>query len=496
MKSASFLNEFDPGRGDVHRNARASILHSPIFRSFFDRVDSARPLTLRRIAPFIYFLLAAPSYLMLLFAFPNFQAPDDPDHFKRAYTLLHQPFKIITPEGKNSGGMIDSNLKHYADAQLSIVSRPDYPGDLSQSGSNKLDHVRWAGSVEYVEMPGAISYLPFLYAPQSIIIWVGTSFDLTVAQTVLLARFVNGALAIALVTVALALLPGGHAFVLVLLFLPRTMLQFPSNSADPLLFGLALLVVALSLRTRTYQGFASYLAMAAALFIAAAIRPPFAALGSVPIGLAFARKRIAGGLIMVIAVLAAARWILWVLPQINDDRCLGEKGGLAARVFAFVLNLPSVLFSTLAEHGDFYFYSLVAHYGFGDGPLGEIGSPMPGIMYSFALFLLAWAVRVDVATETQLPRLHRVLLFGSAALVMLVTFFAMFVACTAANSDVIAGVQGRYFIPALFAVAPAIAGTMHPKHAWSWRPLVVALFLWVPACVAIMLSQVTVLYRM
>jgi uncharacterized membrane protein len=432
----------------------------------------------------------------LLFTFPNFQAPDDPDHFKRAYTFLHRPFEVITPDGRNSGGLIDSNLNLYAKEQLAIVSRPDNPNDLSQSGSNRFEDLRWARTVEYDEMPGAIMYLPLLYAPQTIAIIAGRGLGLTVSQTVFLARSINGALAILIVTVGLALLPSGHAFVLVILLLPRTMLQFPSNSADPLLFGLALLLIALSLRSRSYGKLASYSAMAFAVFVAAAVRPPFAALALVPIGRALARKRLVGGIMLIAGVLSAASWTLWVVPQIHDDRCLGEKGGLAAKALAFIIDMPSLIVSTLAEHGSFYFFSFVAHYGFGGGPIGEIGSPMPGPVYSLAIFLLAWAIRVDLASRFHLPRVDRALLVCSACLVILVTFFAMYVACTAASTNVIAGVQGRYFIPALFAVAPAIAGMMNKNRAWPWQPFVLALILWVVACVAIMVLQAPGLYRM
>jgi hypothetical protein len=78
---------------------------------------------------------------------------------------------------------------------------------------------------------------------------------------------------------------------------------------------------------------------------------------------------------------------------------------------------------------------------------------------------------------------------------MLVTFLAMYVACVAPSSSAIAGVQGRYFVPALIAVAPALSG-LRPGPGDRLQALFPwVLGVWVAACVAGMSGQAHLLYQ-
>ncbi len=49
----------------------------------------------RRFSPALIFLaLVLPATVILNFTFANFHAPDDYDHVKRAYTLIHHPLRM------------------------------------------------------------------------------------------------------------------------------------------------------------------------------------------------------------------------------------------------------------------------------------------------------------------------------------------------------------------------------------------------------------------
>src|SRR3954462_11503998 len=129
-----------------------------------------------------------------------------------------------------------------------------------------------------------MSYFPALYAPQTLALELGRATGATVEESVLWARIASGLAGIALAALGLRLLPFGHSLVLVLLLLPRTLLQFASNSADPILYGLALIVVAIGLqRTGGLRPIARNGLAAAALFVAAAVRPPLAGLAFTPV---------------------------------------------------------------------------------------------------------------------------------------------------------------------------------------------------------------------
>jgi Predicted membrane protein (DUF2142) len=435
----------------------------------------------RRLSPArLYLLLALPAALVLSFAFPNFHAPDDSDHVARAYTLVHGPLAPVTPVGRSSGAMVDSGLADYVAAERPVAVLSGAPVTGAEAASfRSAGTIRWNGERRFAPLPGAMAYFPLLYAPQALALEVGRLTGASVAQSVLWARLANGLAAIALVALGLRLLPFGHMLALVVLLLPRTLLQFASNSADPILYGLSLIVTALALR-RASGG--SGLAAAAALFVAASVRPPLAALGLAPALQALRSRQWLSLVLLAVAVAAAAAWTLALMAQIVDPRC-GGSGPLGPRLAAFATGWPWLVGHSLADRGGYYFTSFIGHFGWGDGPNGRLSYVLPVWMYVSTMILLPVAIRNDVRTPAAIDRPMRLSLAAGAALVVLVTFLAMYVACRGAQSGVIAGVQGRYFVPALLALAPALSGLAPAARdrLQCWFPVLLAL--WAGACV-------------
>ena len=447
----------------------------------------------RALSPARLFLaLALPATLILSFAFPNFHAPDDSDHVMRAYTLAHGAAAPITPTGRSSGAMIDSGLADYVAAQRPVSVLSGAPPTAAEARASRYaPGLRSTGETRFAELPGAVAYFPALYAPQTLALEAARLGGLTISQSVLAARLANGLAGILLIALGLRLLPCGHALALVLLLLPRTLLQLASNSADPILYGLSLLVIALGLRQ---TGRLNGALAGAALFIGASVRPPLAALSLTP-ALRAVRNRDRGGLLLLAAgVAGAAAWTLLVLRQIVDLRC-GGGGAPGPRMAEFALAWPRLIGTSLAEHGSYYLTSFIGHFGWGDGPNGRFSYALPSWMYISTLALLPIAVRNDVRAAAAPDRLERASLFAGAALLVLITFLAMFVACRASPTGSIAGVQGRYFLPALLALAPALSG-LAPAAARDrlHSAFPILLSVWTAACTAGMALEAQRLY--
>lgn len=441
-----------------------------------------------------YLLLVVPSTILLNLTFPNFHAPDDYDHLKRAYTLVHGPFRIITPKGRSTGAFIDRGLTDYIDAQIPLV-RSTLP--LSQAQRAALDrasHLRWTGELTFSEMPGALSYFPLLYAPQTIALEISRVLGARVELSVLFARALNSIVAIALATIGLHLLKGGEAIVLFLLLLPRTLLQFASNSADPILYGLALIIVALGLRTCTSPRLRTGI-LGFTIFVASTVRPTVAAL-ALPAGVCALRKRRWPSFFLLAASCAlAAIWITGILPSITDERC-GNLGTFETKVRNFAFDWPQLITHTIAQRAGYYYTSWVGYYGWGDARTALIGNPMPNWVYLTALPIFAIAMCRDLLSASW--NLHvsaRISLVAGAACALFLTFFAMYVGCTAAGQTVIGGVQGRYFIIALFPMAPAIGGLLSARGTVDLNGVFLALIVtWSVACTATMLAACAQLY--
>src|SRR3954471_7686903 len=137
---------------------------------------------LRRLGPaFLFLALALPATLILSLAFTNFHAPDDYDHVKRAYTLIHHPFSPVTPPGRSTGAMIDTGLADYVAAQrpVSVVSPRPLP-QAQAAAFRSATNLRWSGEEGFSELPGAMSYFPALYAPQTLALELGRATGATV----------------------------------------------------------------------------------------------------------------------------------------------------------------------------------------------------------------------------------------------------------------------------------------------------------------------------
>ena len=277
---------------------------------------------LRHLSPaLLYLTLALPAFLIFSFAFVNFHAPDDYDHVKRAYTLVHSPFSALTHPGHRPE-RDRWRLADYVSAQrpVSVCARP-LP-DADAAAFRAAPKLRWSGVPRFSEISGAITYFPALYAPQAVALELFRATGASVERSVFWARLANGLVGIALAALGLRLLPFGHSLVLVLLLLPRTLLQFASNSADPILYGLALIAIALGLqRTGRLRPIARDGLAAAALFLAASVRPPIAALGFTAMVEAVRKRQWPSLLLLVGGVAGAALWVLMITSEVVELRC-------------------------------------------------------------------------------------------------------------------------------------------------------------------------------
>jgi hypothetical protein len=441
----------------------------------------------------IYLLMVVPATILLNLALPNFHAPDDYDHVKRAYTLFHEPFRAVTPEGRSSGAMIDTGLTAYIDAQIPLVKSTRRLTADQRLALARHDRIRWTGKQAFSEMPGALSFFPLLYAPQAMVLEIGYLSGANIEKSVRWARFANGFAGIALAAMGLYLLRGGQAIVLVLLLLPRTLLQFASNSADPILYGLALLIISLGLRTGRPGRLRSTL-MGAALFISGTVRPPITALALTPAVQAIRERRWINLVLLTAACAVAALWMIAVYPSLTELRC-GDLGRLSPKLRTFASQWPLLIGRAFDHRGLYYFISFVGHYGWGDGRIGMIGTPMPNWIYASAILLFGFALCQDLFSHFRLSAILRLSLVVAAACSVLLTFFAMYVGCTNISQSVIEGVQGRYFVTVLFAIAPAISGLASGSEVrWPERSFWLLICAWVTACTATMIADSAHLY--
>ncbi|MDB5694189.1 MAG: hypothetical protein JWO81_3252, partial [Alphaproteobacteria bacterium] len=226
------------------------------------------------------------------------------------------------------------------------------------------------------------------------------------------------------------------------------------------------------------------------------VRPPLAALALTPAIQAIRNRQWLSLLMLAAGVAAAALWTLMIMGQVVELRCGADGGPIGPRLVAFASGWPWLIGHSLADRGPYYFLSFIGHYGWGDGPNGHLSYPLPLWMYVSAIALLAIGLRNDVRTPASLERLVRLSLATGAAGIVLITFLAMYVTCRGPLPTVIGGVQGRYFVPALLAIAPAVSGLAPSARDRLQSLFPILLGVWVTACVIAMSLDAQALYRL
>lgn len=396
----------------------------------------------------------------LNFVFIPLHSGDDEDHFARAWALAHGG---ILPKQSN---IIDPAFSDYAaDRHDAVRLRAKIrPADRVWTGKKVAGHLNGIPI-------GA--YLPAVYAPQAVAILIGESAGFSIEQTILLSRFANGLTALALITLAIGLLPGAvEQFFLLLLCLPKTLLLFGSNAADPLLIAGAFFIAAWSWRIANEATPRRWLwpCMGLVLIFIAGARPPLIVWAALPLYVAAMRKDLFGATIMAGAVAASLVW--WgMAPSLQDVRCPG-----GATIPGLLADAPGLAFHTLSHNGLYYLQSLIGELGYGDGPNGWTMA-LPGWVYAIGFIVLMLGLAHVLCEDVPIPKLQRAIILITGLVAAGGVFFTVAVAC-GTREGAIAGVQGRYLLLPLFLLASGLGHVLRPMPMVSRLiPILLPIFL-------------------
>ena len=404
-----------------------------------------------------------PVLLVLTLMLGPFHAPDDDDHVKRAYTLAHGAVWPVNRPGSATGGMIDAGLDAMVRRHHPLVTdwgRSGLP-DYREHGPAPRGTIAWTGSVVFSPMPGAASYLPLIYLPQAVALRVGEALRLPVQGSVALARVANGVAAVALIAAALTRMPYAAGLTVALLLLPKSLVQFASNSADPLIHALTLWVLVFGLRglcAGVRPGVLGYVGVAVALLVLVGVRPPAVVVAVLPLAVAVRQRDGVGAALVVAGVGAALAWFHATSGMILDPRC-GAAGSLVEKAAAFATGGPGLVLRTVLALGPVYLLTFI-------GEAGWSTAALDGWVYAVALLVMALACVSDGRAGFVRAPLVRGLLLVAAAGSAVLVLFAMYVVCTAQSEAVIRGVQGRYFMTAALVLAPVMAGLWPRRAGW------------------------------
>jgi hypothetical protein len=418
-----------------------------------------------------YFCLASLAVLAMDLIVPPLSAPDEFNHLFRAAMISSG--RILTRPGPDRliGGEVDSALV----GLLGIMG--PVAGTAAPTPPDRADeaqHVLWAKTPIFVEIPNTGQYGPVLYLPQAIGLAIGRRTGLSVIQSYDLARLLTAFTALGIAALAVATAGRGALLVAVVLSTPMFLFLVVSLSQDGMLIAVSALFGALAVRGRTAApGRWGWVAWVCALLMAMA-RPTYA-----PLAVLLVNRRRGRPLFQWLSapdgplapLLLGSIVLLWlfadgVLVQPSFARFPGvDQSAQLAGLLRDPFSVVRVAAGTL-DHDD---EGLVISRGI-IGVLGTLNILLSSWAYSLgwqAIGLAALGGLLQRSGQSLSRPLFAVLifLFSIGAI-----YGAMYLTWTVVGSGFVTGVQGRYLLPQMAAMPLLIPGIVPARWGSARGP--------------------------
>jgi len=388
-------------------------------------------------------------YMVVL---PPLSAPDEWAHYATAYKISNY---LLGEEAVSEDGYIMVQL---GEASGHVQARPD-------AGEYQYFWENYFGKETYEEMipsnqRGNQTFLAS-YVPQALGITLARILNLNFASRILFGRIFNLLWSVLAVSMAIRLIPFGKKIMFAVGLLPMTLHELASNSYDAWIIGFSMLFIAYCMKlayekerveNRDVAILACLIGLLApckivyAPIIGLCLLIPKEKFGNIK------RWMISAGIVLgaliVMMLIVNGQTLLWYTEADVSDNFVshaGEQGYTFTYFLEHPVELPIIMLNTLKISGMLYLKTML---GWRLGQLDlnlQISDPL-----FMVLVVLVISFLIPCVDEPKVFRkgnkLWITVLIGA---VVFLTMFSMLVAWTAISSEVITGVQGRYFLPVL-----------------------------------------------
>lgn len=398
-------------------------------------------------------LLIAGTLLYLAYALitPPFQTTDEHQHLFRAWQLAH--FQLHgARRGGEAGGLLPAGLPAAAAAELGSIApnaiRPVPKRPLAAAFARSTP-VSDAQPRIFANFPGGILYSPAGYGPQIVAVRTGEALDLSVETIVRLGRLLNAALTLGLFLLALAILPVGRLFLLLVALTPMTACAAASLGQDGLIIGSSAMLIALGVRARfegrwTRRSLLLLALFAAVIGLSKIVYLPLVGLAWLPLPRS-ARPLLWLGWPVLVGIGGAALSALWLHSNagivVPPGPGLADPAAQLAFLAAHPLAFPATLGNSIVHRSLPVFFST---FTFGWVTIGPV---MSAAVLALAAF--AFAFRHGEAAAARLTRGWRLWAASVWLIAVLGIAAALYLVSTPLGAPVVEGLQGRYFLPLL-----------------------------------------------
>jgi uncharacterized membrane protein len=394
------------------------------------------------------YTLYLPLFALLLILFlPTFQGADEPLHTSRADALTNGAIFGKPVPGGGFAGPVDNGINEISAiyAGMPFV----YAEKATGERLSKERAIGWSGLQTEANLTATSIYAPTLYAPSALAIGVGKWLNLSVFDSLRLARIVNALLCFLIGWAALKRLSAGRGLAVTVLLLPMAASLSAHVTQDGLLIALSMLFVAMissAFREKRPLRVSELIGLAVLASIIGMGKMPYALLALLIAG--FSSNSGWGKYVATAVPLGAtALWNLLVLSfGAGALNSLADPSAQLSLLRADPLKVFSIAWDTLSLRWGFYLSSMV-------GNLGWLDTPLPKLFVGATLVLLAASLVPVVIGLVGLFRARQfggpLSAFGALTLSFGLIFGALYMTWTPVGHGIVEGVQGRYFLPLL-----------------------------------------------
>jgi uncharacterized membrane protein len=406
-----------------------------------------------RVIGTTYVVVAAICGVIMVFLSPPFQAPDEVNHFFRAWTLA-QGRLLAVREGGLVGAPVSVAVFRWVSALVDDL--PFHPENKQTLGA--LISLRDVDSadraVTFVDFRNSALYSPVAYVPQAVGLGVGRRLlGWPLLDSYYLARLLNLLSSVALCWWACSRLPYGRLPFVLIALCPMFLFEQASLSADSLTYGLAAAFCASVLqvsRSGDHAPLASGVVMKLGALgaLVTLTKPSSAPLPLFAVLLLGCRRHASPGrpwretmTVIGISWAALLAWSLLVqgLYVPAHPFVAVEPGTQLAYILARPLRFAGVVWHTLVTNWHAYYLSAV-------GVLGWLDTPLKPRYVDYFYWTLLASGLVGESSLMAASRRERAL----AAFLVLSTIglfvVIMYLTWTAVGGPMVEGLQGRYLL--------------------------------------------------
>lgn len=409
--------------------------------------------------PRFFLVTAFCSGLLLLLLTPPFQAPDEFNHFYKAWQVSEGTFSGLKHDDR-VGGFVPAGVEELAASFRNLRFNPQAKTSSSSIWAKAAIPLQ-PDSLVFVDFPNTALYSPVVYAPQAATIFVLRQFDTPPLFIYYAARFVTLLCWLALVFLALRKLPAFQWLFALAALLPQSVFINCSLSADAMTNGIAFYLIAWLLhRAYVAPGFTwkDTLQLCGLAFLIASAKMVYTPLLLLVFLVPKTKAGNAGRYFLqtgTVLFIGAISVLLWTFaagqvytpfsaynPAYNTDIDLIPHADMHLQLQYLGQHPAAVLevfFHSLFKNAQSYSTSYI-------GNLGWLDTPLP-----WWFVLAAWGVLLAAIFSAKPPvnftRKQLLLLLAAATGAMFLLVFSQYLSWSEVGASRLVNMQGRYFVP-------------------------------------------------